>query len=367
MHYLFFGVIILFLSLLFKKNHQIKEITPSVSFIIAAYNEEKIIREKILNDMKLDYPKDKIEIIIVSDGSSDNTPNIVNEYATQGIISLHRPERQGKTAALNRAVSMAKNEILVFSDANSMFRPNAIKKLVRHFADDQIGGVCGRKSVLTNSDRVASGGDSLFWKYESALKQAESNLGSIPTADGEIFALRKELYQAIDPRIINDDMAITLNILAKNKRVIYDQEAITEEEASISLKDDFNVKSRMVYGGIQIINIFKKELNPFTSLFALQFFFHKILRYFMWLLLILIFLLNVLCWNHHLFFKVFLCLQLAFYLMAGIGYGLDKMKQNNKIFYLPYYYCNVNIAALKGFFFFLKQQSVVEVWTKAKR
>jgi biofilm PGA synthesis N-glycosyltransferase PgaC len=367
MHYLLFGIIILLLSKIFKKNHPIKEIYPTVSFIIAAYNEEKIIRLKILNDLKLNYPKDKIEIIIVSDGSTDSTPNIVNEYAEQGVISLHKPERQGKTAALNRAVMLAKNEILIFSDANSMFRADAIKKLVRHFTDEHIGGVCGRKSVLTNSERAASGGDNLFWKYESTLKQAESNLGSIPTADGEIFALRKELYKEIDPRIINDDMAITLNILTQNKRVIYDQEAITEEEASISLKDDFNVKSRMVYGGIQIINLYKKELNPLTSLFALQFFFHKTLRYFMWLMLIFIFLLNILCWNQHLFFKVFLGLQFAFYLMAVIGYGLDKIKITSKIFYLPYYYCNVNIAALKGFLFFLKQQSIVEVWTKAKR
>jgi biofilm PGA synthesis N-glycosyltransferase PgaC len=367
MHYVGFGIVVLFLSYFFKKNHQTKEITPSVSFIIAAFNEEKIIRQKILNDLALQYPKDKIEIIIVSDGSSDNTPNIVSEYQSAGVISLHRPERQGKTAALNRAVLLAKNEILVFSDANSMFRPNAISKLVRHFADEQIGGVCGRKSVLTNNERVASGGDNLYWKYESALKQAESNLGSIPTADGEIFALRKELYQAIDPQIINDDMAITLNVLAKKKRVIYDQEAITEEEASITLKDDFNVKSRMVYGGIQILSLYSSALNPAKSLFALQFFFHKTLRYFMWFLLLLIFILNLLCLNEHIFFKVFLSLQIAFYLMALVGFGLDKIQKTNKVFYLPYYYCNVNLAALKGFLFFLKQQSTVEVWKKAKR
>lgn len=317
--------------------------------------------------MLLDYPKEKIEIIIVSDGSNDRTPHIVSEYANRGIIGLHRPEREGKTAALNRAVAAAKNEIIIFSDANSMFRPDAIKKLVRHFADPSIGGVCGRKSVLRSATRNASTGDNLFWKYESSLKQAESNLGSIPTADGEIFALRKELYHEIDPRLINDDMVITMDILRQGKRVIYDQSAITEEEASISLKDDFNVKSRMVYGGIQIITLYKKELNPFTSFFGLQFFLHKTLRYFMWSLLLMIFISNIFCVEKHFLYKIFFGLQISFYLFALVGLLMDKMKKKFILFYLPYYYCNVNLAAFKGFLFFLKQRSTVDIWKKAIR
>lgn len=316
----------------------------------------------------MDYPKDKIEIIVVSDGSSDSTPNIVNEYSSQGVVALHNPPREGKTAALNRAVSVAKNEILVFSDANSMFRADAIKKLVRHFADESIGGVCGRKSVRQNDNRKASDGDNLFWKYESSLKQAESNLGSIPTADGEIFALRKNLYRKINPRIINDDMAITLNILAQGKRVIYDRDAITEEEASITLSDDYNVKSRMVYGGIQILSLFKKELNPFTSFFGLQFFFHKTLRYFMWLLLLVIFVSNLFCLEVNIYYQIFLVLQSSFYTLAIIGLLCDKYAiARIKLFYLPYYYCNVNLAAFKGFLFYLKQQSTVDIWKKAVR
>jgi cellulose synthase/poly-beta-1,6-N-acetylglucosamine synthase-like glycosyltransferase len=367
MHYVFFGIIIILLSKIINKSHRTAEITPTVSFIVAAFNEEKIIRQKINNDLNLDYPKENLEIIIVSDGSSDSTPDIVKEFQDYGVISLHQSKREGKTAALNRAVLSAKNDILIFSDANSMFRKDAIKKLVRHFADNQIGGVCGRKSVLSNSKRKASDGDSLFWKYESALKQAESHLGSIPTADGEIFALKKNHYKSINPQIINDDMAITLNILNQNKRVIYDHEAITEEEASITFKDDFNVKSRMVYGGIQILSLYKNRLNPFSSLFALQFFFHKTLRYFMWLLLVLIFILTLSCFNQNIFFKVFLGAQMSFYLLALMGKSLERTDHHFKIFYFPYYYCNVNIAAFTGFLFFLKQQSTVEIWKKAKR
>lgn len=367
-HYVLFGLFVLAFSKFFKKDHLVSDITPSISFIVAAYNEERIIRQKILNDLNLDYPKNKIEIIIVSDGSSDRTPEIVSEFSNSGIIGLHSPPRQGKTAALNRAIALAKGEILVFSDANSMFKSDALKKLVRHFADPQIGGVCGRKSVLQSNKRRASGGDCLYWKYESLLKQAESDLGSIPTADGEIFAVRKTLYQNVESNVINDDMAITLNILAQKKRVIYDHTAVTVEEASITLKDDFNVKSRMVYGGFQIMSLYKKELNPLKSFFGLQFFFHKTLRYLMWALLLLIYALNILCLNLHPFYLIFFLLQNSFYTLAIIGFFSDKFNmKKNPFFYYPYYYCNVNIAAMKGFLFYLKQQSNVEVWKKAIR
>ncbi|HEX7676074.1 MAG TPA: glycosyltransferase family 2 protein [Bdellovibrio sp.] len=367
MHYVGFALLVYVVSRVYRKKHKIADIQPSVSFIIAAYNEEHIIRETLLNDLQIDYPKDKIEFIVVSDGSSDSTPNIVSEFANQGVTSLHQPQRQGKTAALNRAVATAKNEILVFSDANSMFRKDAISKLVRHFADESIGGVCGRKSVLQHANRNASLGDNLYWHYESALKQAESHLGSIPTADGEIFALRRSLYHPVPTALINDDLVITFNILEQGKRVIYDQEAITEEQASITMKDDFNVKSRMVYGGIQVISLYKKLLNPLTSWFGLQFFFHKSLRYFMWVCLAWILLSNIACVKVHPFYAVFLGLQLAFYTMAWIGYQLDKLGKKSGIFYLPYYYCNVNLAAYKGFLYFLKQRSTVDIWKKAQR
>ncbi|MGZ6523201.1 MAG: glycosyltransferase family 2 protein [Bacteroidia bacterium] len=366
-HYVGFSLLVILMSYIFKKRHQVSDIQPSVTFIVTAYNEEKVIGQKILNDLEFNYPKDKFEFIVVSDGSTDTTPEIVESFKDQGVISLFQPLRQGKTAALNRALEAAKNDIVIFSDANSMFRPDAVSKLVRHFADDSIGGVCGRKSVLQNAERRASLGDSIYWHYESSLKQAESALGSIPTADGEIFALRKNLFKPVPPELINDDLIITLNIIGQGKRVISDQEAITEEEASINLKDDFNVKSRMVYGGIQAIILYKKFLNPLKSWFGFQFFVHKILRYFMWFFLAAILLLNLGCLSSNIFYQMFFTLQTAFYLMAFLGYTLEKRKANSGVFYFPYYYCNVNFAAIKGFIFFLRKRSTVEIWKKAER
>jgi cellulose synthase/poly-beta-1,6-N-acetylglucosamine synthase-like glycosyltransferase len=355
------------IAFFYKKDHKNDLHTPSVSFIIAAFNEEKVILKKILNTQNLNYPQDKIEIIIVTDGSTDATFDIANVFTNQGILTIHQPQREGKTAALNRAVAISKNEILVFSDANSIFRNDAIKKLVRNFSDIEIGGVSGQKSILDNSKRQASIGDKLYWKYESKLKSAESKLGSIPGADGEIFAIRRNLYSRLSPQIINDDLAITLNIITLGSRVIYDHEAIAEEEASITLRDDFNVKARMVCGSLQIISSYRKILNPFTSIFGLQFFLHKTLRYFMWLMLLLLFIINVSCFSDHLFFKIFLELQIIFYVLAIVGYLTIGHKNILKIFYLPYYYCNVNIAAFFGFIFYLKERSLVEIWKKAER
>lgn len=366
-HYFLFGLIVVILGRFFKLQHRQEDLYPSISFIVAAYNEEKILGEKIANDLLTTYPKDKLEYIVVCDGSTDGTSQIARSFENQGVKSLFEATRQGKTAALNRAIAVAKNDILIFSDANSMFKTDALKKLTRHFADDSIGGVCGRKTVANNTTRKASLGDRLYWMYESKLKQAESHLGSIPTADGEIFAMRRNLYETVSSQLINDDQVITFNILKKGKRVIYDQEAITEEQASISFKDDFNVKARMVYGAIQTLVLYRDLLNPFTSWFGLQFFFHKMLRYLMWFLLLGIFWSNLLVVEKNLFYPVFLFLQSVFYVLAIVGLLLDRAGLPMGIFYLPYYYCNVNLAAMKGFWFFLTKSNTVEIWKKAKR
>lgn len=368
-HYVLFAPFIMILSKLLPKKHLISEdYLPSVTFIVAAYNEERVIEQKIRNDLDMDYPREKLQYIVVSDGSSDSTAKIATSYSEQGVLSLHEDERRGKIAALNRAVTFAANEVLVFSDANSFFQKDAVRKLVRHLKDESVGGACGRKAIIQNEERKASLGDFLYWEYESRLKGAESKLSSIPTADGEIFAMKKELYRPIDSFIINDDTAITINIVKENKRVIYDHEAVTWEEASISLEDDFNVKARMVCGGIQMLALYPRELGPFSGWFGFQFFCHKTLRYFMWVLLILVFVTNIVLLTDGPFFVVFFFLQLAFYLLAVLGAFVDRMgMQSPALFYIPYYYCNVNFACLKGLIFFLRQKSIVDIWKKAQR
>ena len=364
-HYCGFPIVTAIAAMIRRKKIDKKDITPYVSLIIAAYNEEKVIEEKIKNSFQLEYPKEKMQIIIVSDGSTDNTQKIVDSYKCQGVNSLFLPERRGKTAALNRAVAVATSEILVFSDANSMYEPRAIAQLVANLNDASIGGVCGRKSIVRNAQRESSQGDSLFWDIESRLKIMQSQAGSISNGDGEIFAIRRHLYSPSPENMINDDQAITFNIVKNGYRVVYEPLAISYEEASIIIEDDFKVKARMVTGGYKTIARYRENIFPPKDFFAFQFFSHKIIRYIMPFLLILL-----LCSNLFLLKGIllpFFLLQLFFYLSAALGYFLKIFGFSQGMFYIPYYYCVMNIAALLGFYYFLLSRDGVLVWKKATR
>jgi biofilm PGA synthesis N-glycosyltransferase PgaC len=248
-----------------------------------------------------------------------------------------------------------------------MFQRGSVKKLVRHFADSHIGGVCGRKFVVKEESRAASFGDGFFWDIESLLKQCQSRLWSISTADGEIFALKRKYYSPIPPHIINDDQYLTFKLVEAGQRVIYDDKAITIERASKTHLDDFNVKARMVYGGIQTISTFKHILSPWHGWFAIQFHLHKTIRYFMWLFLFVSFFSSFILFKRGGFYSISFFSQVFFYLLALVGYWQSHSGSGFKIAYFPFYYINVNLAAVKGFLFFLKQESQVEIWKKAER
>lgn len=366
--YLGYPLLLSVLSFFYSRKTKKGEIEPTVSIIIAAYNEEVIIKKKIHNTLSLNYPKEKLEIIVVSDGSEDSTEKIVLSFAAEGVVSLHCSQRQGKTAALNRGVKKAKGEIIVFSDANNMFDPNTLCMLVRNFVDSRVGGVCGLKSIIPESARSSSEGDSLYWKYESYIKEKESEIGSITTGDGEIFAIRKELFKPINPDIINDDTAITFAIVEQKKRVIYEMEAISRELASITLADDFKVKARMIAGGYQTIMRFGLQILAADWIFASKFLSHKVLRW-----LVPVFLFCALIANAFLviidpFYVLLLAIQLIFYLMATIGYLLHRSGKRIGVLYIPMYFCVMNAGAFEGLRIFLSGQAdMTKIWKKAKR
>jgi len=361
-HYLLFPVILYVSSLLFLNTHN-KSFSKSitVSFIVAALNEEKIIRKKIENCLEMDYPKDLLQFIFVLDGSTDGSYEIVKSYEHLGFICLHESQRRGKTAALNRAMENADGEVVVFSDANSMFDKNALKNLLQNFSDKNIGGVCGRKGIVSNTERASSKGDGLYWNIESAIKMLQSEIGSISTGDGEIFAIRRKLYNKLSEDIINDDTAITFEIINAGFRVVYEPSAITYEEASVTIKDDFNVKVRMVAGGYQSLQCYSRLLLQKYTLFFLQFISHKVLRWFMPVLLILLLISNLFVLEHGFFLCLFL-LQVIFYSTALLGYLF-----NFKAFYFPLYYVVMNIAALFGLIKFMRGDMGVKIWKKAER
>ncbi|RDH83773.1 MAG: hypothetical protein DIZ80_06445 [endosymbiont of Galathealinum brachiosum] len=342
-----------------------EQYSKSVSFIVAAYNEEKVIRNKIENCLKLDYPKELLEIIIISDGSDDRTSDIVKEFESDGVISLHEDQRKGKSNALNRAVKYSSNEIIVFSDANNDFSVDAIKYLVSSFDDSQVGSVTGSKKIYTSSDRQSSQGDGLYWKYESKIKYAESKLGSITAADGEILAVRRKLFEPIDPKLINDDAAITFNVLKKGYRVIYNLNAVAYEEASIDIIDDFHVKVRMTTGGVQTLFTEANFLfNPFKA-YSWSFFMHKTLRWFAPYFMILIFISNLLLLEYNLMILI-MTAQIIFYILAAIGWLKRASESLSSILYVPMYFVSMNTALFIGTLkYFIGNKSVI--WKKADR
>ena len=339
---------------------------PRITMVIAAYNEERVIADKLANTLAIDYPPELLQVIVVSDGSNDGTAAITAGFDPQRVVSMHHPDRRGKTAALNRAVERADGEIIVFSDANNDFSPNALRELVKHFSDPAVGGVCGVKRIKPASDRQASVGDGLYWKYESAIKLAEGQVRTITNADGEIFAMRRALYRSIDERIINDDAQITIDIVQKGFRVLYEPAAESWEYASISVRDDFFVKVRMVAGGFQTVVENWRFLFPPRTWFAFTFLSHKVLRWLIPELLIVLFVATIALVAKPLY-QALLFAQLAFYSTALYGWGQAKKGcELPTLIYVPFYFCAMNLAALFGLYRYASGWKT-QHWRKAQR
>ena len=365
-HYLFYPALVIWLASLKGKTEPpllSESALPTVTIVIAAYNEQRVIAAKLQNTFELDYPPDRLRVIVAAHGSTDATADIARGFSSRGVTVLHDPQRRGKTAALNRGVEAATSEIVVFSDANNDFNADALRQLVRHFANPEVGGVCGLKQIYSGADRESSVGDGLYWKYESAIKLAESHLGSITTADGEIFAIRRALYRTLDESLINDDAAITLNLVRSGYRVLYEPAARSYEHASIRIEDDFNVKVRMVSGGFQTIAHNWRFLLPPRSAFALAFVSHKVLRWLAPELLILMLLSSLLLSSQPAFLAM-LCAQLAFYLLAGLGWRGRTRGALPIVIYVPFYFCAMNTAALFGLYRHMTRSTQ---WKKAER
>lgn len=248
-----------------------------VSLIIAAYNEATVIARKIENALALDYPRERIEIFVASDGSTDRTDEIVQSFGDRGIF-LRRFPRTGKTGMQNEMARIAKGEILVFSDANAFYRPDAIRKLVRNFADPDVACVCGQL-VYDGSSTGAGASESSYWNYEKFMKQRESDLSSAIGANGSIYAVRRSDYVEIDKDLISDFVE-PLALVLRRKRVVYEPEAISVEAASTTYGVEFRRKVRILTRSIQGLLHMRALLNPFQyGIFSFQLLMHKLLRF----------------------------------------------------------------------------------------
>ncbi len=342
---------------------------PSCSLLIAAYNEEGFIIEKIKNTLQLQYPADKLELIFITDGSSDRTPELVAAYPQ--IKLLHSPERRGKIAAVHRAMDTVTTEVVVFTDANTYLNPDALLNICRHYADAKVGAVAGEKRVQVDETADATAGEGFYWKYESKLKAWDSELYSVVGAAGELFSIRRNLYQPVSPNAILDDFMISLLVAQKGYRVVYELEAYASETSSANVKEELKRKIRIAAGGIQSIVWLKSLLNPFPQpLLSFQYISHRVLRWtvvpFLMILALTLNTVIVLQGDSSTVYQVLLAAQVVFYTASLAGWLLERKEIKVKALFIPYYFCMMNYAVIRGIFrYFAGTQSAA--WEKAQR
>lgn len=375
--YTFFGYgiflyLIIKIKRVFKKPFQFS-LTPSlptVSLLIAAFNEEDIIEEKIKNCLELAYPKDKLQVIFITDGSSDNTAAIISKY--KEVKLLHENIRSGKMAAIKRAIPFVNSEIIIFTDANTFLNTTAINELVKHYQNPKVGAVAGEKRIFVAEQADASAaGEGFYWKYESTLKKWDYELYSNVGAAGELFSIKTNLYQPIEDDTIVDDHMIAMRIAEKGYIIAYEPKAYAIETASANTKEELKRKIRIAAGGIQSIFRLKKSANPFHNpVLTFQYISHRVLRWTItpWLM-VFVFLLNiVICLNapNLVLYQIILALQTVFYLAAIFGSILESRSIKIKILFIPFYFCMMNYATIIGAFRYFKgKQSAA--WEKSKR
>ena len=341
---------------------------PMVSLVIAAYNEEAFIRNKIANTLELDYPADKLTILLVTDGSSDASPGIAAGY--DRILHLHEPERKGKSAAMNRAMRFVKTPIVIFCDANTLLNRECVREMVKYYLDPAVGGVAGEKKVLSGKKEGAVAGEGIYWKYESALKRMDAELFTVVGGAGELFSLRTELYEEMSPDILLDDFVLSMKVCQKGYRVQYEPKAFAMETASASMQEEQKRKIRISAGAFQSIILLRGLLNPFRyPLVAFQFISHRVLR---WTLcpVCLVILLLANAWmvvqGAGTVYLLFFIGQLVFYGLAVMGWVLARRGSRWKFLFVPYYLLFMNVSVFLGFARFLRGSQTV-LWEKARR
>ncbi len=335
----------------------------AITFIVPVYNEDRVIRQKISNILDMEYPTDKIEILVVLDGCTDNTINIVNGFNSKLIKVFEQNPRKGKIAALNKAVELARSEILVFSDANSLYDKNALKELVIHFEKDDIGCVCGKLKYICSEGTSVESGENIYWKYEEYLKERESILGSLLVANGSIYAMRRSLYSEIDSDIA-DDFVNPMRVYNAGYKIIYEPKAIAREKVSSNMKDQFKQKVRIIVQGWKATFRIPDLIFWSGYIRTWQFLCHKLLRWLTPFFMIAIFILNLFLIGDNIY-EILFVFQLFVYVFAVIGLVLGQKHKITKIFYVPFYFCLINVAAFMAFLRFLIGFKT-DVWEKSE-
>lgn len=355
--YAYFGYLALciVLSKFFGRKLKKNEIFPTVSIIIPCHNEEKVIRQKLENSLSLNYPSDRIQIIVASE-STDRTNEISNEYKDRGILLYKAASRIGKTAVIYNAIPQAEGEILVFSDANVMLEKDAVKKIVANFYEERVGAVSGLLAVTNPVSSDISWGEALYKKYETLLRKSNSRLGKVLNSDGALFAIRKKLYAPINPNR-GDDFELVIRVLIKGYYSVFEPEAISYEDASITTQSEIERKIRMTSWFIRSALVLLKEMLLKLRIdLTFQIISHKLIRWLTPFFFIAIFLSNIFLLNQGLKYQLTLIIQLLGYVMGILGWYISDVKRKKPPFLLKsmHYFLMFNyaffIGIIKGIF-----------------
>ena len=342
---------------------------PEVTFMICAYNEQDVVDMKMENTLQLDYPHDKLHIMWVTDGSTDQTNERLARYADVEVVLS--PERRGKTAALNHGISMVHSEITMMTDANPIVNREAVREIVRCFQDPRVACVAGEKRVMARHEgQAAAEGEGLYWKYESALKRMDSELYSAMGAAGELNAIRTRFYKPMPETALLDDFVMSMRMVDQGYKIAYTSDAYAMEYGSADLTEESKRKRRIAAGGLQSVWWLRQMMNPFRRpVVAFQFVSHRVLRWSITPIALLALIpLNValVFLKAGTVYTVIWILQVLFYLAALASWMLEKQGRKNKLLYVPYYFLFMNLNVFRGMKY-LSTHKTSGAWEKAKR
>ncbi len=363
-----YGLLLWMVGLFKQKRHpeNVDGDWPGVTIVVASYNEENVLAQKIQNTLGLDYPPGKLKIIIVADGSTDRSLSILQTF-TQ-ITTLHQPDRRGKSAALNRAMQYVQTPFVIFTDANTILNELCIKKMMVHFTDKKVGAVAGEKKIVATQAGIGMA-ESWYWQYESFMKKRDADMGTLTGAAGELFAMRSSLYTPLEDDIILDDLMLSINVCIKGYKIAYEPLAFAMEKPSISLAEEQNRKVRIAAGAFQALRklSFSTILNK--PVLAFQLLSRRWLR---WVIcpaaIALVFLCNLLLagMGAGAFYQVLFILQMILYVLAGVGWRLAVFNKALVLTSVPFYFLFMNYCMLKGMVQYYFHTTTV-LWPKAQR
>ncbi|MEX0820251.1 MAG: glycosyltransferase family 2 protein [Pirellulaceae bacterium] len=360
--FLLFPLLLAVRAWLFPQPHAEQDILPTVSMLIACHNEEANIERKLRNVLALDYPAERLQVIVASDGSTDATEEIVASFADR--VTLLALPRCGKAVALNEAVRVTDGEILVFTDANSMLDADAVRALVRPFGDPQVGGVAGdQRYNKTGSSSNIQEGERRYWSFDRWLKRVQSRAGSVTSATGALYAIRRELFKKV-PGGVTDDFFVSTQVVARGYRLVFAEKAIAREPVCDTAAAEFHRKVRLMTRGLRGVAEMKQLLNPFRyGFYSLQLFSHKVLRRLNVFSLIALAVTSLLLWQYGIVFQLATVLQLGFYAMAAAAQLTRASRLPvTKLFSLPAFFVMANVAALVAAVNVARGKKI-ELWT----